>query len=181
MSVVACIRASRHAIYARRRNAPRYDEIICAAYQQPIFLTIRVRHCHPPRIGCRLAAVSLFRTSLERASDWKTRPLFPGENNEYEERNAFKLKFSAYFQHHRHRNHSENTTRWQMKNTPPTQKNGLVGCATDSYASLRNAGNRITSRMLGLSVSNIMSRSMPTPQPPAGGMPYSSARIKSAS
>ena len=45
--------------------------------------------------------------------------------------------------------------------------------------SRRSAGNRITSRMLGLSVSSIISRSMPTPQPPVGGMPYSSARTKS--
>ena len=35
--------------------------------------------------------------------------------------------------------------------------------------------------MLGLSVSSITSRSMPMPQPPVGGMPYSSARMKSAS
>jgi hypothetical protein len=47
--------------------------------------------------------------------------------------------------------------------------------------SRRSAGNRITSRMLGLSVISITSRSMPMPQPPAGGMPYSSARMKSAS
>jgi hypothetical protein len=33
--------------------------------------------------------------------------------------------------------------------------------------------------MLGLSVSSIIRRSMPMPQPPAGGMPYSSARTKS--
>ena len=48
-------------------------------------------------------------------------------------------------------------------------------------ASLRSDGNRITSRMLGLSVSSMISRSMPMPQPPVGGMPYSSARMKSAS
>ena len=45
--------------------------------------------------------------------------------------------------------------------------------------SRRKAGNRITSRMLGLSVSSIIRRSMPMPQPPVGGMPYSSARTKS--
>ena len=45
--------------------------------------------------------------------------------------------------------------------------------------SRRSAGNRITSRMLGLSVSSIIKRSMPMPQPPVGGMPYSSARTKS--
>jgi hypothetical protein len=47
------------------------------------------------------------------------------------------------------------------------------------YISRRRAGKRITSRMLGLSVSSIISRSMPTPQPPVGGMPYSRARMKS--
>ncbi len=47
--------------------------------------------------------------------------------------------------------------------------------------SLRSDGNRITSRMLWLSVSSIIRRSRPMPQPPVGGMPYSSARMKSAS
>ena len=42
-----------------------------------------------------------------------------------------------------------------------------------------NAGNKITSRMLALLVSNIIKRSMPMPHPPVGGMPYSSARTKS--
>ena len=56
-----------------------------------------------------------------------------------------------------------------------------LGPARRSQDSRRSAGNRITSRMLGLSVSSMISRSMPMPQPPAGGMPYSSARMKSAS
>ena len=38
-------------------------------------------------------------------------------------------------------------------------------------------GNRITSRIDGLLVSSITSRSMPTPSPPVGGRPYSSARM----
>ena len=37
------------------------------------------------------------------------------------------------------------------------------------------AGNRTTSRIDSLPVSNITSRSMPSPTPPAGGMPCSSA------
>ena len=40
-----------------------------------------------------------------------------------------------------------------------------------------SAGNSTTSRMLALSVSSITSRSMPMPQPPVGGMPYSRARM----
>ena len=40
----------------------------------------------------------------------------------------------------------------------------------------RISGNRITSRIDGLSVSSMTSRSMPMPSPPVGGMPYSSAR-----
>ena len=38
-------------------------------------------------------------------------------------------------------------------------------------------GNSSTSRMDGASVSNMTRRSMPMPTPPAGGMPYSSARM----
>jgi SagB-type dehydrogenase family enzyme len=48
-------------------------------------------------------------------------------------------------------------------------------------SSLRSDGNRMTSRMLGESVSSITSRSMPMPQPPVGGMPISRAWMKSAS
>ena len=58
-------------------------------------------------------------------------------------------------------------------------RHDLPASADLFQASRRSAGNRITSRMLGLSVSSIISRSMPTPQPPVGGMPYSSARMKS--
>ena len=39
----------------------------------------------------------------------------------------------------------------------------------------RSAGNRITSRIASLPVSTIVSRSIPIPQPPVGGMPYESA------
>ena len=38
-------------------------------------------------------------------------------------------------------------------------------------------GNRITSRIDGLLVSTITSRSIPTPSPAVGGRPYSSARM----
>ena len=39
----------------------------------------------------------------------------------------------------------------------------------------RSAGNRITSRIASLPVSTIVSRSIPIPQPPVGGIPYESA------
>ena len=45
------------------------------------------------------------------------------------------------------------------------------------HSSRRICGNRITSRIAGLSVRSITSRSMPMPQPPVGGRPYSSARM----
>jgi hypothetical protein len=41
----------------------------------------------------------------------------------------------------------------------------------------RSKGKRITSRMVCESVSSMHSRSTPTPTPPAGGIPYDSARI----
>src|SRR5204863_23266 len=47
---------------------------------------------------------------------------------------------------------------------------------TAQSASGRMCGNRMTSRIEGESVKNMTSRSMPTPRPAAGGMPYSSAR-----
>ncbi len=40
----------------------------------------------------------------------------------------------------------------------------------------RIVGNRITSRMFGVSVRYMNSRSIPMPTPPVGGMPYSIAR-----
>lgn len=43
------------------------------------------------------------------------------------------------------------------------------------------SGKAITSRMLGLSVSSMTRRSTPRPIPPVGGMPYSSAVMKSSS
>ena len=56
-----------------------------------------------------------------------------------------------------------------------------AGARRRHHPSGRMAGKRITSRMEGWSVSTISSRSTPTPSPPVGGMPYSSARMKSAS
>jgi hypothetical protein len=55
----------------------------------------------------------------------------------------------------------------------------FLGLSHSSVAqsSRRRCGNRITSRMFGESVISIIKRSMPMPQPPAGGMPYSSARM----
>ena len=44
-------------------------------------------------------------------------------------------------------------------------------------ASGRMKGKSSTSRIEGLSVRSMTRRSMPMPMPPAGGMPYSSARI----
>jgi len=41
----------------------------------------------------------------------------------------------------------------------------------------RKSGNKITSRIVCESVSSMHSRSTPTPTPPAGGIPYDSARI----
>ena len=55
------------------------------------------------------------------------------------------------------------------------------GMTVAGYVSRLRAGNKITSRMLGLSVSSIIRRSMPMPQPPVGGMPYSRTRMKSCS
>ena len=64
---------------------------------------------------------------------------------------------------------------------------GTQGCAarrslgrarvTPRYASGLSCGNRITSRIDGLSVNSITRRSMPMPSPAAGGMPCSSARM----
>ena len=49
-------------------------------------------------------------------------------------------------------------------------------CFTAVYSG-RICGNKITSRMLGASVSSITRRSSPMPQPPVGGRPYSMARM----
>ncbi len=68
---------------------------------------------------------------------------------------------------------------------PPQPKYAFAKWRADQPAALvvqtsrRKAGNKMTSRMLGLSVSNIIKRSMPIPHPPVGGMPNSSARTKS--
>src|SRR5207244_13619113 len=45
------------------------------------------------------------------------------------------------------------------------------------HSRFRMSGNRITSRIDRLLVSSITSRSIPTPSPPVGGSPYSSARM----
>ena len=45
------------------------------------------------------------------------------------------------------------------------------------FASGLRCGKRMTSRMEGESVSSMIRRSMPRPSPPAGGMPYSRARM----
>lgn len=53
----------------------------------------------------------------------------------------------------------------------------------DSFINYRSfiIGKRITSLIFSWSVNNITKRSMPMPIPPAGGMPYSSASMKSLS
>mgnify|MGYP007125367904 CR=1 FL=1 len=53
-------------------------------------------------------------------------------------------------------------------------------CSDNAYSGLID-GKRMTSRIAGESVSSMIRRSMPMPQPPVGGRPYSSARMKSAS
>jgi len=47
----------------------------------------------------------------------------------------------------------------------------------ESGSRRRINGNRMTSRIDGLPVNSMTRRSMPTPSPPAGGMPNSSARM----
>ena len=52
-----------------------------------------------------------------------------------------------------------------------------AGMPVPIYASGRMAGNRMTSRMDACPAITMMSRSIPRPTPPAGGMPYSRARM----
>ncbi len=52
-----------------------------------------------------------------------------------------------------------------------------VSSASPVPFSGRSCGNRITSRIVGEFVSSIASRSTPMPTPPAGGIPYDSARM----
>jgi hypothetical protein len=53
---------------------------------------------------------------------------------------------------------------------------------SDGYSFFgRSNGNKITSRMDSAPVSSIVSRSIPRPKPPAGGMPCSSASKNSSS
>jgi len=44
------------------------------------------------------------------------------------------------------------------------------------YSRSRRCGNKITSRIFGVSVSSMISRSIPIPNPPFGGIPYRIAR-----
>ena len=55
-----------------------------------------------------------------------------------------------------------------------TPAGGLFYCYSSSRS--RRCGKRITSRIEWLSVSSMVSRSMPMPKPPLGGMPYDMAR-----
>ena len=52
----------------------------------------------------------------------------------------------------------------------------LVASGQAAQVSGRSSGKKITSRIEGLSVMSMTSRSMPMPWPAAGGMPYSRAR-----
>src|SRR5690606_4818586 len=71
---------------------------------------------------------------------------------------------------------------------PATHQPNLIRfpCTNDNAYKLRRqtsgriCGNRITSRIEGESVKSITRRSIPMPSPAVGGMPYSSARTKSA-
>jgi len=60
--------------------------------------------------------------------------------------------------------------------TRPAQ-DGSVADALGRYCSGRMCGKRITSRIDGLFVKSITSRSTPMPQPAVGGRPCSSARM----
>ena len=67
--------------------------------------------------------------------------------------------------------------RWQVIAVPGEREFGRG----EGHHSGRICGNRMTSRIEGELVSSITRRSMPMPQPPVGGRPYSRARMKSAS
>jgi len=60
----------------------------------------------------------------------------------------------------------------------PLERTGHV---LDGSAPERRSGNRITSRMDSVPDNSMVSRSMPTPNPPAGGIPYSKAITNSSS
>ena len=64
-----------------------------------------------------------------------------------------------------------------INNEKGAPRRPLLIQSNDDQSSLRKCGNSSTSRMFGESVRIMIKRSMPIPQPPAGGMPYSSARM----
>ncbi len=57
------------------------------------------------------------------------------------------------------------STTWSSESLKPQGSSGFI------------CGNRITSRIDGLSVNSIARRSIPMPSPAVGGRPYSSARM----
>jgi hypothetical protein len=69
---------------------------------------------------------------------------------------------------------SDDPPRWESERVPPRLGGGVE--AEDErvagYVVCRSAGKRMTSRIVSRPVSTIASLSMPTPQPPFGGMPY---------
>jgi len=69
---------------------------------------------------------------------------------------------------------SKNIALWRFTETP-------CKIRQNCYFFGRSSGNRITSRIDSAPVSNMVSRSIPRPKPPAGGMPCSSATRNSSS
>jgi len=73
---------------------------------------------------------------------------------------------------------SESWRAWRSRLATPDYS--FSACSAPSAVksfSGRSCGNRITSRIVCESVISIASRSMPMPTPPAGGIPYDSARM----
>jgi hypothetical protein len=72
---------------------------------------------------------------------------------------------------------SNDLSRRQRERVPPRLGGGVK--AEDErvagYVVCRSAGKRMTSRIVSRPVSTIASLSMPTPQPPFGGIPYAIA------
>jgi hypothetical protein len=68
----------------------------------------------------------------------------------------------------------DDSPRRKSERVPPRLGGGVV--AEDErvagYVVCRSAGKRMTSRIVSRPVSTIASLSMPTPQPPFGGIPY---------
>ncbi len=65
---------------------------------------------------------------------------------------------------------------WRTPGQPWPVGRGTSNSASSRPDSGRSVGKRMTSRIDSTSARIIVSRSMPMPMPPAGGMPYSSAR-----